>query len=863
MKRDPDLDEEIRSHLEMAIAERMARGESRASAEAAARREFGNVGHVKEVTRESWGGVWVERLGQDLRFAVRSLRRAPAFTAVAVTMLALGIGVNTAMFTVVNGVLVRPLPFPDPDRLVLVAYSPPRSTFMPYPGMFDRSYAEFRKRDAIFESSATFHTRLLTLTNAGEPIRLQTHYVTPDFFKTLGVGAAHGRTFLRGDDEAGHDAIVILSDEIWRSRFNADPNIIGAAITLDAAPRVVVGIMPPGFDFPFESKIWVPLRLEIDPGNTRLRTVVARLKPGMSRDQAARMFAPLASQLELMSNQKRDEFTAEVLPLQTLVVGDARRPLLVLAGAVALVLLIACTNVANLLLMRATSREHEIALRAALGADRPRLIRQLLTESTLLAVVGGICGLVIARWGVRAVVALAPAGKVPRVDQIHLDGRVLAFTMLVSLAVGIGFGLVPALFATRRDLRDSLGAGTRTTGHGHGWLRGSLVVSQIAVALVLLVGAGLMIRSFERMRAVPLGFRPERVVMTTVVVNEGKYRTAGAMHEFNRRALEELARIPGVSAAGAVNYRPLGGTLTAGDFTIETGPKPPPNRWADKLAVGGDYFATMGIRIRAGRAFTARDDERSPRVIIVSQSVARRFWGASSPLGQRLATTDHPVDSDWMTIVGVVDDVVQTGVTARPDAALYQPIAQVPQTFFLADMSFAVRAASANGVDAVAPAMRRALHEADPELAVPTISTMENLVAATTGDSRFQTQLLATFSALALLLAAVGIYGVLAYGVSERFREIGVRMALGATSSDVVRMVARRTMALVLPGLAAGALAALGATRLLSKLLFGVTPTDPVTFSAVVVLLALAAAAAAVFPARKASRVDPLVALRE
>ncbi|HEY5060080.1 MAG TPA: ABC transporter permease, partial [Gemmatimonadaceae bacterium] len=802
--RDGSLDEEIRAHLDMATADRIARGERPDAAAAAVRREFGNVTHVKEVTREMWGGLAFERLVQDARYAMRSLARAPGFTIVAVVTLALGIGVNTAMFTVVNGVLIRPLPFHEPGRLVLASYAPPRGTFMRDPGMYDRSFLDLRSRATPFEGMTTFNSRLMTLTGRGDPARLTTALVTPDFFATLGTPAAHGRTFAAGEDQAGNDNVVVLSDEVWRSRFDGDPHVVGTTVTIDDTPRTVVGVMPPAFDFPYGARLWVPLRIEIDPGNTMARPVVARLARGVSEERAASIFTTMAAHLALLPNQKRNELKAELLPVKTLVVDSVERPLIVLTGAVVLVLLLACTNVANLLLMRAASRDREIALRTALGASRPRLIRQLLTESTVLGVAGGVCGLVVAWWGVRAVVALAPAGKVPRVEQIVLDTRVLGVTLVVSLLTGIAFGIVPAFVATRQPLREALASGRRTTAASHGWLRGTLVVSEISLALVLLVGAGLMIRSFQRMRSVDLGFRSAGVVTAQVVLNEGKYRTAVAMHDFDRRSLEALSHIPGVTAAGAVNYRPMGGALTAGDFVIDREPPLPPNRWADKLVVGGDYFAAMGIQVRRGRAFTPHDDEHAPRVIIVSQSVARRFWPNENPIGKRVSYVDRPTSSDWMTIVGVVDDVVQRGVTTSPDPALYLPFAQVTQTFFLADMSFALRTTSA--LDDVARSMRRTIAEIDPTMAVPLITTMDDHVISTIGDSIFQTRLLSAFSLMAVLLAAVGIYGLLAFAVSERGHEIGVRMALGATSRDVVSMVGRNTLGLVIPGLALGTL---------------------------------------------------------
>jgi predicted permease len=860
-RRDAELDEEIRAHLRLAEAERVERGESPDDAAYAARREFGNVGMVKEVTREMWGGIWLERLLQDLRYAFRSLRRTPGFATVAILTLALGIGVNTAMFTVVNGVLFRPLPFAQPDRLFLVSYRQPNNPWMPEPVLTDQNYLEFKARTRVFANVATFSGGQATLTQAGDPARLQAAMVTPEFTSVLGVAPAIGATFSIDDGKKGSAPVVLLSDQLWRDRFSSDARIVGKPAVVDGVAHTVIGVMPPGFDFPGHAMLWRPISVTIDPRNSWSRPVVGRLRAGETTEQAFAELQAIVPQMTPMAGRKRSDFVAEVLPLKQFVVGNVEQALWIFAGAVGFVLLIACANVANLLLMRAASREQEIAVRAALGAERPRLIRQLLTESVLIALLGGALGVLLAIVGVRTLVALSPAGRIPRVEELHVDGVVLAFTAGLSFVTGIVFGLAPALRATRRELRDSIAQGARTITSRHGGLRAALVVGEIALALMLLAGAGLMIRSFAHMRAVDLGFRPANVVAMTVDLPSNTYRNAEAMRQFHRSVLDGLAAQPGVEAVGAVNWRPLGGNLIAGDFQLDDGRKlPKGDAWADKMAVSPGYFRTWGIRLRRGREFTEQDDASAPGVVIVSASVAQRLWPNVDPVGKRISMADKPTPNDWLTIVGVVDDVVQEDVKARPDAALYQPYSQIPFTFFLQHMSFGVRTSAP--LASVAPAMRRVLQLVDKDQPIQKIATMEELVASTTVEPLFQARLLALFSILALVLAAIGIYGVLAYSVAERRHEIGIRVALGAQARDVSRMVLRRTLALSVPGLVLGVLGALAVTRVLDRLLFGVKPNDPATLATVATLLAAVALVAALIPARRASRVDPMMALR-
>jgi putative ABC transport system permease protein len=545
---------------------------------------------------------------------------------------------------------------------------------------------------------------------------------------------------------------------------------------------------------------------------------------------------------------------AQILPLKELLVGNIRKSLLIFAGAVAFVLLIACANVANLVLMRAASRQQEIAVRAALGAGRWRLIRQLLAESTLVSLGGGAVGILLAVFGVPALLALAPGGRIPRVEEIRIDGSVLAFTLGMAVVTGMVFGLVPAFRATRSEW-----GGRRVSGRHEG-LRSALVVSEVALALALLTGAGLLLKSFLRMRAVDPGFRSENVLTMTVDLPASVYRTTAQSQAFHARMLEKLSSLPGVVAAGAVNWVPLGRLLTMGDFQLEGGRQLPRGYRVDKPCVSPGYFRTMGIRLLSGRDFEERDSAAAPGVVIISQSVARQLWPGEDPIGKRISGEDRPRPEDWMTIVGVVEEVRQQSLTEKPHAAIYQPYLQVTRAGWLSHMTFAVRTAS--NPQSVAGAMRGVLREVDRDLPAQSIATMDEAIAATTAEPLFQTRLLAALSVLALILSAIGIYGVLAYSVTERRHEIGIRMALGAGRGEVIRMVLRRTLVLAGAGVALGTAGGLAVTRVLGKLLFDVKPTDPGTFAAVAVVLTGVALLAGLLPARRATKVDPLVALR-
>ena len=853
-KVDEELAEELQFHLEARTRDNLNAGKNAGAAQHDARRRFGNATLAKERAHEVNIVMWIETIGRDLRYALRSLRKSPGFTVVALLTLALGFGANIAVFTVVNGVLFRPLPFPDSGRLFLISYQSKKAGM----GLFDRDYLEYQRHVQAFEQIATFNEDSITLTGAGEAARLPTADVTSSFFSVLAVNPAMGRAFLPAEEKHGSNRVVLLSDKIWRSRFGADANILGKAITLDGIAYSVVGVMPADFAFPQEAALWLPLEVGGDPGNFSTREVVGRLKPQASQQQALAEFETLAKHLPPLPVANREEMVAEVLPMKDLVVGKIRKSLLIFMGAVGFVLLIACANVANLLLMRGTSRQREIAVRNALGASRGRVIRQLLTESTLLSLGGVLAGVLLALLGVPALLALAPAAGVPRIDEIHIDGWVLGFALLLGAFTGILFGLAPALQATGNRVRTFLALSGPTLTARRATLRSTLVVSEIALALVLLTGAGLMLKSFMRMRAVDPGFRTENVLTMTVDLPDASYPTVTAIQAFDSSILTKLSNLPGVVAAGAVNFMPLQPVLIRGDFNLDGGRKLPRDYNVAKPDVSPDYFRVMGIRFLKGRGFTDRDNSSAPGVVIISQSVARMLWPGQDPIGQRISMEDEPKPKDWLTIIGIVDDVRQR-LTGRPLPAIYQPYQQVTRPFFLSHMSFVVR--TAEQPQSVAAGMRGVLHDVDKYQPV-SIAALTDLADASTAETWFQARLISTFSILALVLSAIGIYGVLAYAVTERTREIGIRMALGAKKTDVAFMLLKRTLLLVMAGVAVGGCGALALTRVLAKLLFEVKPTDPATFLSVAAILALTGTLAGLLPARRATRVDPVVALR-
>ena len=870
--RDGEIDAEIASHLRMAIAERMARGESREAAETAARLELGNITHIKEVAREQrrgTRGIWLERLAQDVRYGARALKRTPAFTAVAVLTLALAIGANSAVFTVVNGVLLRPLPFRDPAQLYLVSYLPTDLPFEIPPGLVDQNWLAYRENAKSFEHVAAYQRTQATLSGAGDAARVNGARVDPDVFAVLGVAPAVGRPFARDEETEGRNRVAILSAALWQDRFASDPRVIGKSITLDGIPYTVVGVMPAGFNFPAGSDLWTPLTVTLDSHNHFFLSVLGRLRSGVTPRQARGELESLMRAMPRDPRDKRPEARerpnlAAILPLKDVLTNKVAKSLLIFSGAVAFVLLIACANVANLLLMRAATRRREMAVRVALGASRGRIVRQLVTESALVGLMGGVVGILAAQLGVRVLLAIAPQGRIPRLDEVGVDARVLLVTLGVSLLTGVAFGLVPALQSARRQPADAMQESTRLVGGAQSRLRGVLVAAEVALALVLLTGAGLMIKSFMRMRGADKGYDGAQVVTMGADLPGARYPDVPRQRAFHAELLGKLSRIPGVRSVAAVSYSPMGEVGVMGDFVVDGGTPFPHGYNVDKMLVSPAYFSAMGVRLLGGRDFAATDDAQAPGVVIVSESVARKIWpGASTGdvVGKRISMADKPADKDWLTVVGVVSDVVQDRSMGK-HSTLYMPYLQSQWGFLLGHMTYVVRSdAGLGALASVAPAMRAALREVDSTVPAQQLQTMDDAMLQVVAEPLFQTRLLAVFSVIALLLAAIGTYGVLAYDVAERSREIALRMALGATPGDVMRMVMRRTGALALWGAAAGVAGSLAVTGVLTKSLYEVKPGDPATLAAVVAAIVFVALVAGWVPARRASRVEVLTAL--
>jgi putative ABC transport system permease protein len=721
--------------------------------------------------------------------------------------------------------------------------------------MVDRSYLEFRQHNHSFESLATFGAKKVTLTGSGDPVVLTASTVGPDFLRVLRVYPAIGRAFL--PEGQADTNIVLLSDQLWHSRFNGDTRIAGKAITLDGVSYSVAGVMPATFTFE-NADLWTRKETRLDPHNSFFLPVIGRLKPGVSPQQAQTELQAFDAKQPL-DGDNWTGLDAGILPLKELFVADVRKLLLIFAGAVAFVFLIACANFANLLLMRGASRRQEIAVRAALGASRWRLVRQLMAESTLLSLLGAALGVLFSVAGVQALLALLPPEKIPRAGEVHLDGWVLAFTLGLSLVTGLVFGLAPALHTTRRELRDGVSEGGLSITGRHERLRGALVIAEVALALVLLTGAGLLVKSFVRMRSVNPGFRSANILAATIDLPKSRYQTATQMRLLDERVLSSLSLLPGAKSVAAVSYLPFGWGVR-GRFQLEDGRRLADSYRVDKPVVSADYFRTMGIRLLSGREFNERDNSTAPGVVILSESVARRLWPAGDALGKRISMEDHPKPGDWLTIVGIVSDVKQQSLTDKPGAAIYEPYQQVNLPGFLDHMSFVVQ--TTGHPTSMASAIRTIIHRMDQDLPTQSITTMESMIADSMTEPRSQTRLLGIFSMMALLLAAVGIYGVLASSVAERAHEIGIRMAVGAEQKDVVWMVLRRTLRLAGIGVLIGTFGALAVTRVLAKFLFEVTPADPFTFLIVMGILIFVALFAAWIPAQRAARVHPIVTLR-
>ena len=802
---------------------------------------------------------------KDLRFALRGLSKRPGLTAVALITLGLGIGVSTAIFSAVDSVLLRPLPLKDPARLVAVWEHTP-SLGIAQNHMAPANYFDLRNHNQVFEGAGAFSEFTTNLTGAGEPERLEGQLVTANVFNLLGVPPALGRTFSAEEDQVGREHVVVLSDALWRRRFNRDPSIINRTITLNSESFTVIGVMPAGFFFPErEAELWIPWAMEPEQaagrGDHYLR-VMARLKPGISIERANAETESLASHLAADYPKTNEGLGILVRSFHEDYVGDLRLPILILFAAVGVVLLIVCANVANLLLAQATTRRREVAIRMALGAGRWTIARQFLIESLLLAAGGGLLGVLAAVWGVEALAKLLPE-SLSKLQAIAVDGRVLLFTLAAIVLTQIAFGVGPALHAAAANPGESLSETSRDLAGGVSGrhVRRLLVVSEVALAVVLLVGAGLLIRSFQRLRQVDLGFKTDHLLTMRMDLPMPKYLKAETRDLFYGELLRRVEEIPGVESAGMISFLPLSTSGMKFSFSVEGRAQPGDMNLPFALyrAVSPDYFHATEIPLQRGRFFDAHDSRDSQPVVVVNRRLAEQFWPGEDPTGKRLKV--GPVDSPnaWATVVGVVGDVRQAGFYGDQQFELYAPSEQERRSW-LAPRDLVVRTSGDAG--SIAGAVRQAVWAVDKDQPVSNVRTMDQVFAAAISRERFQMLLLGLFAALALVLACVGLYGVISYGVAQRTHEIGVRMALGAQPRDVLRLVIRQGMVLTLAGLLLGTAGALAATRVMTDMLYGVTPSDAITFASVGVLLVLVALVACYIPARRATKVDPLVALR-
>jgi predicted permease len=869
------LEEEIQSHLEMAARDRIERGESRGLAERSARREFGNVGVVRHATRDQWGWLWLEEFLQDLRYGARTLRKNPGFTAIAVLTLALGIGANTSLFSVVNGVLLNPLPYPYPEQLLTLHESKPnfKTGSISYP-----NFRDWQKDNHTFSSMAIDRAYSFSLTGLGEAEQLDARFISSDFFPLLGVNPVLGRTLAAGEDEIGAAPLAMISAGLWKRKFAAIPGVLGKALTLDGRDYTIIGVVPASFDLALRSfrpaEVYVGLGQWSNKGLTDRGAGlgihgIGRMKPGVTIEQARADMESVTLNLAAAYPDTDKGISANLIAFRQDMVGEVQPVLLVLLGAVGFVLLIACVNVANLMLARSTGRAREFAVRAALGAGQGRLVRQLLTESILLAFAGGGLGLLFAQWGTLAALAALPT-DLPRSAGIRLDSHVLFFTMGVSLLAGVFFGLAPALKTSQPRLHETLkesGRGSSGTRHR---AQGVFVVLETAMALVLLIGAGLMIRSLAALWRVDPGFHPDNVLTFNLSLPPALMTASpDAVRTAVRNLDERFAAIPGVQFVS----QSWGGFPFSFDddlrFWMDGQPKPASENdlnWALAYIVSPSYLQAMGIPLQRGRFFTAHDDEHAPPVVVIDEVLARKYFGDQDPVGKpiNVERTNNKAE-----IIGVVGHVNQWGLdldaTESLRAQMYVPCLQMPDSYIAmvpgGGGTFVV-ARSETSTPALVASFRRASQQISGEQVIYGVETVNDLIAKSLATRRFSVILLGVFAGLALILSSVGIYGVVSYLVGQRTREIGIRVALGAGRADVLRLVLSHGVKMALVGVFIGLVASLGLTRLMANMIYGVSPSDPLTFLGVAIVLTIVALAACYIPARRAMRVDPMVALR-
>ncbi len=858
-----DLATELQYHFDRQVLENLSRNMPPEEAHRAAAGALDGLTIVQEECRDMRRANHIENLFRDLRYAIRAMSRNPGFTAVIVLTLTLAIGANSAIFSVIDGVLIAPLPYPEPNRLVRLFFSSaafPRFSLNPW------DFHDFRERARSFDGLAAFFHSDVQLSGVGDPERIPAVRVTAGYFGVLGIKPARGRDFTRVDENASNSQNVILSDRLWRRRFAADPDILGKTILLDSAPYTVVGVMPPGTQHPGNTyrplahgdtvEAWMPFPFEGNPDQrgSHYLDAIGRLKKGVTEQQSQDEISRITAQV--LSEHKNRGWHTLVVPLYQEIVGKSQKLLLILLGAVAAVLLIACVNAANLLLARSTARRQEIAVRAALGAGRARLLRQMLTESLLISVAGAIGGSLVAIFGTKALVALLPA-DFPRAHAIHLDATVFAFTLVIALASGLLFGFAPALQASRTSPVQALREGGRGTTGGRGMvrLRSLLVIAEIGMASALLIGAGLMLRSFVNLMRADPGFQPEHVLTAKVALPRAQYKKGQDIGVFFDRLADNLAAIPGVVAAGAATDIPWTGYDENSGFGIEGRPDNPndgPHARYHSATPG--YFRAMGIPLIAGRFASASDTATAPEVVIINQAMAHRYWPNQPAVGKRITFAGPP---HWLTVIGIVGDVKDAPNSPAAEPAFWWPEAQMQAD---SSMSLAVRSSAAPGP--LLDSVRREVRALDPSLAISGVQTMDQVATDSLSTPRFSLALIGLFACLALALAAIGMYGVIAYSVSQRMHEFGLRMALGANPWDVQRGVLADGIRLAAAGVALGVGCALLLASVVRSLLFEVGASDPATFIAVAVLAIAVATLACYVPARRATLGDPMSALR-
>jgi putative ABC transport system permease protein len=876
--REAEIVEELAQHMESLYEELLADGLSPDEARSIILEDFRDndllAFELQSVERQPstevviFGNNWRKNmfadLWQDLRYGARMLRKNYGFTLVAVVTLALGIGATTAIFTVVNAVLLRPLPFKEPDRLIM--FNETKLPQFPEFSVSPANFLDWKQQNSFFERVVAIGPAPFNLTGTGDPERLRGMRVSEGFCAMLGVQPMIGRDFLPEEDQQGHNQVVILSHGLWQSRFGGDDSILDQPITLDGQSYTVIGVMPPTFYFiDRTNQFWTPMAFTAQQAQNRgghSLAVIGQLKAEAGLDQASAEMVAIADRLAAQYPEVNQGWNVKLTPLLEYTVRSIKPALLALLGAVGFVLLIACVNVANLLLARAAGRQKEIALRTALGAGRWRIVRQLLTESVLLSLAGGVMGLLLAKWGLDALLKLVPQ-ELPRMSDVSLDGRVLAFSAAITLVTGLVFGLIPALQASRVNLNEAIKDGGRgsTEGKRHHFIRNALVVMEVAAALVLLVGAGLMTKSFMRLQEVEIGFNPDKTLAVSLALPRAKYPEENQQVAFFQQLMENVRGLPGVQSVGATSLVPLSGDDFLLNFKIEGQPPlaPEAQQSTHYYSVSADYFKAMGIRLLRGRYFTEQDTRDSLLVAIINETMAKKIFPGEDPIGKRITFNMPSETPSWFEIVGIVGDVKHYSPQRATSMQTYEPYTQ--QTF----AAMALVARTSGDPASLGAAIRGEVLQLDKEQPVSNINTLDHLVSTSVAQQRFSTLLFGIFAAVAMMLASIGIYGLLSYLVAQRTHEIGIRLALGAQTSDVLRMVVRQGFLLAGAGIALGIGVALLLAKLttsFSELLYEVTATDPETFAVIAVALLCVALLACYLPARRATKVDPIIALR-